>query len=496
MKQNDIYEYFNNRCQAIDSSELLDLTKLKTDASLVSIKEKFLNKQMIFPQKCDNISLIIKQSLQSVDRNIGASSKKRISISPIKESHTNVSKNSKLTSDTASSSSLSTEKEIKRRRKEFKDLLKKLNQEKEERRILMEKEEAKHQLKISEEIEQIKRSKTEHENLIRLTKQQQLEELHLKSQQRKESMRLQIEILKERTPSHERPRFVIMEEKFRHEFEMPELEKRKLILAKKRFQVQPMNQEDFKEHLKKYKEYIKDAQERRARKLKANSLERSLNSYSSVRSLKRFEDKPDDCAQKEFFERQCKMKKQKKYGEIVREFFAPKLAEKIRSESSLNFRGNQFATPMRIKKHQNIRAATEASSASISPIPSPFTERIKKIKPKLKIKSQQSITPKIKETHNYLSEQRKKREEFSTLKNSFEYEHIDWDSIGLGTGLRQDRAKIIREMAQDLEREVRRQEIISKSISPMSDKSLKIEEYMNDLLLQSVKAKMKLVRNS
>ena len=160
---------------------------------------------------------------------------------------------------------------------DYKQITKKYKIEKKLRKQIIELEDDEFKIKAMKE-EAEKQIKTEEDYKAALEiKKMLLEQLSEKAKSRHEQIFKQKQIILEPNPIKNKPKYVEMEETYKITQEMPELERRKAELAKKRIIYQPISRKDWLNHLKKYNEIISEAEKKRLAKLEESSQERKLS---------------------------------------------------------------------------------------------------------------------------------------------------------------------------------------------------------------------------
>lgn len=322
-----------------------------------------------------------------------------------------------------------TEEEVERKKKEFRALAKKLQREKDERKYLKEKDELDHQLKLIAEAEEYKRLEQARADDLKLAKQKQLEDLQAKKLQRRHEMEITKLHFLDKTPETVKPKFVIMEEKYKNEIEMPELERRKLELAKKRQKLGSVGIEEIAEHAKIYKEIAKEAQIRRDREKIKRGIDNTVYNYTSPTKASKINyesEAPDEKMRREHDEKVKKSEKIRRYGEIVKELFYPtidenKRAEMLKAKQQVNL--PKILKPVRdpdLATFEKLNKSTDAIHST------PQTERKQKRAKKIRKISVNSRTPDIKEkTVDYLAERRALKAQLDNeLHRLFEKQHV------------------------------------------------------------------------
>lgn len=313
--------------------------------------------------------------------------------------------------------------------------------------------EEKARMKVLASIEEEERLKM-YENFKReKEKERRVEELLKKKEKRKKM----IEELKEigekefREVISNKPLYLKIEENYEEQVLMPELEKKKAELARKREFLQPIRRSEILDHMKKYQETAIESQVRREIQIKNKQLEFKYNS-SACAMKSRFTDrvleeekKKKEEMEKAGHDRIQLVEKKKKYADIVKEMFVPSIDEFKKQEMLLI--QERLKNPVRIK-------LTEKSISD------------EENKPKRKWKKNPMVPepPPKKEAKvvDYLAEKRKKRGS-SVQIYSFrdEPEHFE----DLSDIDEEERIRRIKQRAEHLEKEATKFERYIKSVA-------------------------------
>ncbi|CAG9320225.1 unnamed protein product [Blepharisma stoltei] len=379
------------------------------------------------------------------------------------------------------------EEEHQQKVKKFKELTKRLNEEKLKRKIVIEKLEAQRQEKLIKEAEELMLAKQEMEEEARILKQKKLEELKIKAQERKENIKEMRKFLKESSQkSFEKPTFQVLEEKFKTNIELPELEKRKTELAKIHLLYRPLSHDDLECHAQKLEEIHKEAEKRREKEKSEKKTDEKIDAATiaqlqTTSLIKAIEQQKKEKLEKdrEAYEKKIMSQKQRNYAEIVKEMFTPVIDMKKRYELLMKIEKR--------KKGNIIKQEKLKVNRSLSVI-----RQDTEIHSQKRHSQAKSVVPEIKNKAkivDYLAERRKYRSNISVEYPIGEKANINWD-YEMEKGI-----KNIQDQASHIEKLARKREIIAKSITPLYSQAINLEEQVNDMLIESVRAKMKLLSN-
>ncbi|CAG9323165.1 unnamed protein product [Blepharisma stoltei] len=478
------------------------------DFSTSKIIQKIRQRKLIIAEQQDVTSIINKHS-SKIDSQVEKMNKSRLEHAKIqKELLTrrleDLDSSIKML-ETSNDSNISPKKtqqkyeldeDSERKIKDFKALAKRLQREKEMRRLMKEKDQSYYHLKLIAEAEEARRIEIENEEMWKINKQKQIEELKEKARIRKEELEHQKQIFREKSPDFSKPFYIVMEEKYKNEIEMPELEKRKIELAKKRQQVQPISLEEILDHAKKYKEITKEAQLRREREKHKWGMDNSIQSFTTPSRTQTYYDSEskEEELKRDHDERLKKREKQKRYGEIVRELFYPTIDEKKRFEiQKIKDRLNlpKILKPIKESTYEKLNRSTDAIQG--------IEKKPKKVKKERNISEHVSKTPDVKSKTivvDYLAERRAEKSHLEhDLHRLFTKQEVHWNDDFSDIPFA-EKAKLIKEKSKSIEKTARMHEILAKSTSPTHPEALKIEEHINEMLLQAVRAKLNLISSA
>ena len=364
-------------------------------------------------------------------------------------------------------------------------LVAKLNKERAERERKRLEREHKARIRAEEEMQEIERRKQEENMLKEEEKRIRVEKLLQKKDQRKRN----IEFLKElgekefREIITNKPLYVKIEENYEEQVLMPELEKKKAELARKREFFQPVRKQEIIDHMKRYQENSLESQARREILVKNKQIEFKYNNSACMIKSKFTENLLEEERHKRVEKEQQELEKRKlidrkkQYASIVKENFAPSVDEFKRQEMLLI--QERLKHPVRIKINDNKSISDEEN------------------KPRRKWKKNNLVPEKPPKREgkivDYLAEKRKDRG------NSVEGRSrvIDIDSLIQDDTLdKKSKIDQLKKKAQILEIEAKRHERHERNIKSVSSKdtrALIISHEADDLLLNSIRAKLAII---
>ncbi|CAG9328229.1 unnamed protein product [Blepharisma stoltei] len=319
-------------------------------------------------------------------------------------------------------------------------------------------------------------------------KNQRLKELKEKSEARKREIAAMKEIgeTEYKKVISEKPLYKKIQENYQQEILMPELEKKKAELAKKRNLFKPLDRYDILEHSKNHDELMRESEERRKQNIRNRSLEYKMNAASL--SLKtRFTDvileeekkKKEELEKQEIIKKSLYEKKQQ-YAEIVKEMFQPTVDPYKQHEMQLIVEKLKHNIPMKSISHtKSSRSVSERRSDS---------SREKDTKSVLNRKWKENpMIPKPKPKRepvliDYLGERRNQRKQEQVS----EIQRIDWEEDLYDENLTEnEKAEKLKAKAAMMEKIAKKHEINLNGLS-----ELDMAGQVNEMYINSIKAKL------
>ena len=362
-----------------------------------------------------------------------------------------------------------------------------------EEQLQREKKLAKDLEKIKKKIEQQKKIlMLEQENQKGKKNEEYKSELE-KMRERKLKRKQELEEIKKRhqeleTVKKTKPLYMKIEEKYLKEIEIPEMQQRKAELEKKRLAHSPIRSADLIEHAKWHDE-IKEENRQRSEKefqkrmmgVKIRSSSYGLTSWTNrvLDEDKKLKSELNRANQ----ERLNMVERKTRYADLVKEMFSPTIDRLKKQESESNkiayFKEKKIVNSKSPKRFDNMKSGSEPDLRKTSyKKPKKFKENPLVPKP-LKKKDVKVI--------DFLEERRKNRQEEEPERGK---EDLDWKK-DLDSDLPDhEKAKILKRKAKKLEKEAKKQELLIGVVNPSNSKMLQQTENVNDLLLNSIKAKL------
>lgn len=362
--------------------------------------------------------------------------------------------------------------------------LAKLARDRQERERKRYEREEKARKKMQEEYEIEEKRRIEDAQIKELEKKRRVEELLKKKETRKKQMDFFKELgdkeYKEVITT--KPLYIKFEENYEEQVLMPELEKKKAELARKREFLQPIRRNEIMDHMKKYQEIAYENQARRELSAKNKQIEFKYNNSTGI-IKSRFTDNilEEERRKKEELdkldaEKKLLVEKKKRYASLVKEMFAPSVDEFKRQEMVLI--QEKLKHPVRLKIMENRSASDEDKPKKRwkknNLIPEPPPKREGKIV-------------------DYLAEKRKERG------NSVEIHsrHINWENILNDSSIdNSEKIKKLKKKAHLLEVEASRFEHNLKSKNSTDHNSLILAHESDSLILNSIKAKLAILESN
>lgn len=371
--------------------------------------------------------------------------------------------------------------EFKQKEEETKDFVKKLQKEQKKREMRLKERDNEERIRLEHENKMNERLKQE--NLLRLEEEkiQRVKKLKMQSKKRKEEIRNLIELGNQEykkvinsKPFHEK-----IEEQYFTKVLMPELERHKMELAKKRELLQPINRSAILEHAKRHDQIIEehDLQKR-------NVSQEAIYDPSKLRSkytVAYIEDekKRKNLLEHEGLERKTLADKKKQYADLILEMYQPTIDPAKQLELKLIKEKLQKSTSKIPRKR---------SAKSVSAKEGTSDGETQVFKKKKWVKNQMIPEPQKKKDPvkvDWLADKRKGREQHPREDVTGE---IDWNS-----NLPEDKLKL---KVKKLEDEVRKQEIKLQIANPTNKKGIENTEHVSNMLINSIKGKLAILEKS
>ena len=144
--------------------------------------------------------------------------------------------------------------------------------------------------KLSQELENQEKQKIEEQQKKEEEKQKNLEKMRILSEKRKEVINYYKEINNSKNSNSARPLYKLLEDNFVYNVEMPELERRKRELQRKREFYKPISLQELVKHAKKVENLKEELKEKRKKDAKMKNFEEKIHSVSCNWKSKFIED--------------------------------------------------------------------------------------------------------------------------------------------------------------------------------------------------------------
>ena len=328
-----------------------------------------------------------------------------------------------------------------------------------------------------------KRKELQEEEKSKQKKQEMIENLQTKAKLRHEELE-KVKRIWSVTPDRPKPKYLQMEESFRVNKEFSEAQRTRSELAKKSYFMKAINRDEIVQHSKNYDRAIHEAKKRREIRIAEMNLDSSVNSVNIFKRSVLAEQEEKITAKKNL------VAKRKNYGDIVRELFSPNVDIKIlhieraepRKPTPISFREKEGKVSPKLSNGTSYKIVKKKIAPQVL---TPKNESKSETRSESKFESNTE-----KKKTNYLSELRVKRseivgnKEFAKIYNSF--------TSGEFYGDRKDVLKRLK----SIERFVLTEEQKIKLQDRPSMVGIDRESKINDLLIQSVKAKVQMLESN
>ncbi|CAG9315433.1 unnamed protein product [Blepharisma stoltei] len=380
-----------------------------------------------------------------------------------------------------------------------KEFTKKLKEERLERERRHREREEKYTKKLLEEIGSKQKEREEFQKFQEMEKQRKIEEQKLKAEERKKDIesRKEIGIKEYKKVTSSKPLFKQMEDKFNQQVLMPALEKKKAELAKKRMLFQPINPQEIYEHSKKVNEIRREQEQRRQKEIIQRSLEEQVNYFSknfqthftaAVIEEDRKKREEAEKSKGDLINRKLKMMQ---YADLVKEMFQPTVdkAKQVEIEERLEKRKKQkkIINKTSVKSFSGKESEIENQETVSEGV---LAKPTKWKKNPLKMPEKPSLKKEFAKI-DYLAEMRKNQENQEKLAEK----PVNWQRELEDENLSiEEKANRIRHKAELIEKKARIQEFNIGKLNPQNQQGLKATEQVNDMIIESIKAKLALLQ--
>lgn len=354
----------------------------------------------------------------------------------------------------------------------------------------------KHIEELEQEIQREKLLKQEQRKKELLEKDHEYKENLRKMHENKVKREKELEELKQhdkilKKVRNTKPMFVKISEQYLKEIEMPEFEKRKADLSKKRM-MSSISTKQITEHAKWYETLKHERQQKFQQELKTKLIDRKIQSSDTTftiwkQKLIEEEKQLKEERKKANEDRLKALEKRKTYGNLVKEMHLPSIDSSKRDE--IEKRKMKLAASMKdLKLRPELNDPSHKSiSEKSSWAPHKFKENPLVPKP---------VEKSMKKTVDYLGEMRKVREE-AEKENKEEDEDIvefKWDE-SLQNLPEAERIKVIQKQSRKIEKALKKKELALSSTSE-AGKTLKYNDDINEMLISSIKTKISILEKT
>ncbi|OMJ85355.1 hypothetical protein SteCoe_13328 [Stentor coeruleus] len=367
------------------------------------------------------------------------------------------------------------------------EFTKKLYDERLERQKRIDQRELNHRQYLLHEMDFYESQKAIEANKKLEEKQLKLLKLSQKAEIRKERLK---KIADQGILEQKKPLYIQMEENYKQNIIMPELEQKKAQIAKKKLLYQPLDHEELLDHMKKYKEIAKIEEFRRKKEMQKKEIEAELNMASSLYfskfmlAVEQQEKKDKTDYEKAKHAAKFSTNKRMQYSKIVKEVFPPIIDERKRLDFSVDF----------VRKKPKKLIAAGQSLGSLPTKDGIFETEVKSLseaafKPHKWKKNPMVPDEKPKKAFvkiDYLTEKRKEREGkgLSTDQN------VDWEKDINEGEMDKNKIEKIKAKAARIEQKALKQERLMNLVRNTSPKGLEAAGQVNDMIISSIKAKL------
>lgn len=407
--------------------------------------------------------------------------------------------NKKELNETMKKEKLKEKEDLELKKKQAAETIQKIKEESKEwkrKKTMLKKQQEEQQRKLDEEAKIAKQKAEEQE---KKAKEERLAEIEEQKKKREEEIKKAKELAKAKMKPATNYVYKKLEEKYTNEIVLPELEKKKEELAKKRNLFKPVRNEDLEEHKRKYDLYIAGQEELRKQEIKKRK-EREEQITESLNKCKTSTlEKVNEMETKEKIENEMKKnrnkilrEKIKSYANLVKET-CPVETSSEKAEQLKKLIANLKQPVRKIRDTRksyelatlNNRKSSKVSAKSIAggqlnsktprEVSEALTEDIPKHKPL-----------------DYLAELRKRRaENYNTSKSIAE----DWKKDLLDGSLK-PAEKYTRMMgkANIIEEKAKMNELLLRAKGG-AQKNPEMGEHVSDMFIDAIKAKLAILEN-
>jgi hypothetical protein len=366
---------------------------------------------------------------------------------------------------------------FKEKAEENKHFASKLFKDQKERKMRQEKREEKIREKLLRDLEEQKKLEELNKINFEKNKKEKINQMIEKSKERKYKLNYLREVGDQeyRKAISSTPLYKKIEQDFITKVEMPEFEKRKEELSRKREYFKPVRNTELREHAKNFDLMLMMHSQKKKFSRSNENLQRPKSLVKSKIFERLLEEEDQKLKQQEekIIRKKNLIERQKQYAELVKEVFHPtpdilKIQELELIKARLN-----HPVSIRVKPIKNL---LEDDSMS---------DNLKPKKKKVPKKDKDTKVKKIPIVKDYIQEFRQARV------RSFSYTKINQVSSDLPQDLTSEqKIKKLERRVKLLDSEARKNELKIGVMSPNNPKCLEVSEHVNQLILNSIRAKL------
>ena len=368
--------------------------------------------------------------------------------------------------------------DLRQKEEETREFIKKMKKDQKERERRLKEREDEEKARLEQEEELVERRKQEELLKAEEDKIRRLRDLKAKSSKRKQEVQNLIEIGNQEykkvvssKPLHEK-----IEEKYFSKVLMPELERHKLELAKKREMLQPIIRSAILEHAKKHDQIMEEHEIQKRNQSQENNYDAGkLRSKFTLAYIEDQKNKRKEL-EKEQIEKKNLIEKKKQYAELVLEMYQPTIDPAKQLELKL--------IKERLKEGGYIKKKRSAKSLSAKEGSDSEKPTVVKKKWKKNPMIPPPATKKEPVVVDWLMEQRKQR---GNEKSTGRLVDNSWDE-----GLSKEGMK---KKLENIEKEMRRKEMKLQIANPSNLKGIEETADIGDMLINSIKGKLAILES-
>lgn len=372
--------------------------------------------------------------------------------------------------------------EFKQREEETKEFVKKLKRDQKERELRQQERDKEERLKQREEEREREKAQQEAQMRTEEEKIRRLKKLKEKSYKRKQEIQELIELGNQeyRKVISSKPMHEKIEEKYFSNVLMPELERHKMELAKKREMFQPINRSAILEHARRHDQIIEEHDVQKRNVSQENNYNASKLRSKFTQAYLEEEKKRKHEMERENLEKKSMLEKKKQYAELVLEMYQPTIDPAKQLELKL-MNEKMKVSSAKIKKKRSAKSLSAKEIISDNENPAVVKKRKWKKNPLVPEPVKKREPVKV----DWLAE---KREEKKNQASEGQLQDIEWND--------EMHSNKMKDKIKQLEKEVRKQEIKLEVANPSNIQGIKATENVSNMLINSIKGKLAILEKS